>query len=62
MTTCPSNLGATLKATVRIKLPYLFHNRELLNEISQECDLQLKYVDDENFELIDVSSSRKTLG
>jgi len=36
VTSCPSNLGTALQATVRLKLPRLAKNKELFNNIADK--------------------------
>jgi protein-arginine kinase len=48
LSTCPSNLGTGLKVSMRIKIPNLIKNREVLNQICKNNSLEIREADREN--------------
>jgi creatine kinase/arginine kinase len=36
ITSCPTNLGTAMRASVHIKLPYLAKNKDLFNQIADQ--------------------------
>ena len=64
ITSCPTNLGTALNGKIRIKLPKLSKNKELLTEIADRFYINIKNLDNEqiyiqNFGILEVSNRRK---
>ena len=63
LTTCPTNLGTSMRAGVHIKLPHLQENRTLLAKIINEHQLQLRGTGGEKTEVensvFDVSNEKR---
>ncbi|MFT5731293.1 MAG: protein-arginine kinase [Desulforhopalus sp.] len=63
LTTCPTNLGTSMRAGVHIRLPNLNGNSSLLNEIVKEYQLQVRGTGGEKTEVencvFDISNERR---
>ncbi|WOT04360.1 phosphagen kinase [Shewanella youngdeokensis] len=63
ISSCPTNLGTAMRASVHIKLPYLGQNRELLNKITEEHHLQIRGIHGEHSSseggVFDISNRRR---
>lgn len=63
LTTCPTNLGTSMRAGVHIRLPNLSKNVHLLNKIVKEHQLQLRGTSGEKTEVencvFDISNERR---
>ena len=63
LTSCPTNLGTALRASVHIHLPKLGNNMSLFNEITTKHHLQIRGVDGEHSVsdsgIFDVSNKRR---
>lgn len=53
VTSCPSNLGTTLRASVHMRLPLLSQDRDKLNTIAAEHSLQIRGTGGEHSEIVD---------
>ncbi len=63
LTTCPSNLGTGIRASVHIKLPNLLKQRNLLNNAAEQLQLQIRGTKGEKTEvesaIFDISNSKR---
>tara|TARA_R110001583_G_scaffold72596_3_gene203081 strand:+ start:5562 stop:6599 length:1038 start_codon:yes stop_codon:yes gene_type:complete len=63
ISSCPTNLGTAMRASVHIKLPYLGKHRAEFNAITQQHHLQIRGLHGEHSEsegdIYDVSNSRR---
>jgi creatine kinase/arginine kinase len=63
ITSCPTNLGTALRASVHIKLPYLCKNKETFNEIADKYYVQIRGIHGEHTEtddgVFDISNKRR---
>ena len=63
ITSCPTNLGTAMRASVHIKLPKLSKNLELFNKITDKYYLQIRGVNGEHSEsedgIFDISNKRR---
>ncbi|PID47591.1 MAG: arginine kinase [Proteobacteria bacterium] len=63
ISSCPTNLGTAMRASVHIKLPKLAQNMELFNKITQEHHLQIRGIDGEHSKskggIYDISNKRR---
>ena len=63
ITSCPTNLGTALRASVHIKLPKLMKNKELFNKIADEYYVQIRGIHGEHTEtndgVFDISNRRR---
>lgn len=63
ITTCPSNLGTGMRASVHIKLPKLAKRKELFEEIANKYFVQIRGIDGEHSEddsgVFDISNLRR---
>ena len=53
ITSCPTNLGTALRASVHIKLPKLGEKREMFEKIASEYHLQIRGVHGEHSDTLD---------
>ena len=63
ITSCPTNLGTAMRASVHIKLPNLSKNFEKFKTITQEYHLQIRGIDgehsDSQSDIFDISNKRR---
>jgi len=63
ITTCPTNLGTGMRASVHIKIPKLAENKEKFHEIASKYHLDVRGIDGEHSEskggIYDVSNKRR---
>ena len=63
ITSCPTNLGTALRASVHIKLPYLAKNKEEFNKIAEQFYVQIRGIHGEHTEtddgIFDISNKRR---
>jgi len=63
ITSCPTNLGTALRASVHIKLPYLSLNKAKFNEIADKYNVQIRGIHGEHTEtddgIFDISNKRR---
>jgi creatine kinase/arginine kinase len=63
ITSCPTNLGTALRASVHIKLPYLCKNKQAFNEIADKYYVQIRGIHGEHTEtddgVFDISNKRR---
>ncbi len=63
ISSCPTNLGTAMRASVHISLPQLSNNKELLEEITKNNHLQIRGVHGEHSEskdaIFDISNQRR---
>ena len=63
ITSCPTNLGTALRASVHIKLPCLAKNKEQFNKIADEYYVQIRGIHGEHTEtddgIFDISNKRR---
>lgn len=63
ITSCPTNLGTALRASVHIKLPCLAKNKEQFNKIAAEYYVQIRGIHGEHTEtddgVFDISNLRR---
>lgn len=63
ITSCPTNLGTAMRASVHIKLPKLAKNMELFENITQKFHLQIRGIHGEHSEseagIFDISNRRR---
>ena len=63
ITSCPTNLGTALRASVHIKLPYLSKNKAKFNEIADKYYVQIRGIHGEHTEsddgIFDISNKRR---
>lgn len=63
LTTCPTNLGTSMRAGVHIRLPHLNENRNLLKKVISEHQLQLRGTGGEKTEVencvFDISNEKR---
>ncbi len=63
ITSCPTNLGTAMRASVHIKLPKLGENMELFKEITDKHHLQIRGIHGEHSEseggIYDISNKRR---
>ena len=63
ITSCPTNLGTALRASVHIKLPKLAKNKEKFNAIADEYYVQIRGIHGEHSEsdegIFDISNKRR---
>jgi len=63
ITSCPTNLGTALRASVHIKLPFLAKNKEAFNKIADEFYVQIRGIHGEHTEtddgVFDISNKRR---
>ena len=65
ITSCPTNLGTALRASVHIKLPKLQKNKDKFNEIADKYFVQIRGIHGEHTETDDGTfdiSNRRRLG
>jgi len=63
ITSCPTNLGTALRASVHIKLPKLMKQKEKFNEIADKFFVQIRGIHGEHTEtddgIFDISNKRR---
>merc|ERR1712159_676811 len=63
ITSCPTNLGTALRASVHIKLPKLMKNKEKFNSIADKYYVQIRGIHGEHTEtddgVFDISNRRR---
>jgi creatine kinase/arginine kinase len=63
ITSCPTNLGTALRASVHIKLPKLMKNKTKFNEIADKYYVQIRGIHGEHTEtndgVFDISNKRR---
>merc|ERR1711907_643943 len=63
ITSCPTNLGTAMRASVHIKLPKLMKQKELFNEIADKYYVQIRGIHGEHTEtddgVFDISNRRR---
>jgi hypothetical protein len=63
ITSCPTNLGTALRASVHIKLPFLAKNKAQFNKIADEFYVQIRGIHGEHTEtddgVFDISNKRR---
>merc|ERR1712166_951191 len=63
ITSCPTNLGTALRASVHIKLPMLMNNKDQFNKIADEFNVQIRGIHGEHTEtddgVFDISNRRR---
>jgi len=63
ITSCPTNLGTALRASVHIKLPKLMNNKAKFNEIANQYHVQIRGIHGEHTEtndgVFDISNKRR---
>ena len=63
ITSCPTNLGTALRASVHIKLPKLMKNKTKFNSIADEYHVQIRGIHGEHTEtddgVFDISNKRR---
>merc|ERR1719443_1331563 len=63
ITSCPTNLGTALRASVHIKLPKLMNNKDQFNKIAAEYYVQIRGIHGEHSEtkdgIFDISNKRR---
>jgi arginine kinase len=63
ITSCPTNLGTALRASVHIKLPFLAKNKEQFNKIADQFYVQIRGIHGEHTEtddgVFDISNKRR---
>ena len=63
ITSCPTNLGTALRASVHIKLPMLAKNKQKFNEIADKYYVQIRGIHGEHTEtddgIFDISNKRR---
>lgn len=63
ITSCPTNLGTALRASVHIKLPKLMKNKAKFNEIADKFYVQIRGIHGEHTEtddgVFDISNKRR---
>merc|ERR1712159_470529 len=63
ITSCPTNLGTALRASVHIKLPKLMKNKEKFNSIADKYHVQIRGIHGEHTEtddgVFDISNRRR---
>ncbi len=63
ITSCPTNLGTAMRASVHIKLPKLGENKELFKEITDKYHLQIRGINGEHSDseggIYDISNKRR---
>jgi creatine kinase/arginine kinase len=63
ITSCPTNLGTALRASVHIKLPFLANNKDKFNEIADKFYVQIRGIHGEHTEtddgVFDISNKRR---
>merc|ERR1711990_314168 len=63
ITSCPTNLGTALRASVHIKLPKLMNNKKQFNEIADKYFVQIRGIHGEHTEtndgVFDISNRRR---
>jgi len=63
ITSCPTNLGTALRASVHIKLPKLMKNKDKFNEIADKYYVQIRGIHGEHTEtndgVFDISNRRR---
>jgi len=63
ITSCPTNLGTALRASVHIKLPKLMNHKEQFNKIADEYYVQIRGIHGEHTEtndgVFDISNKRR---
>lgn len=63
ITSCPTNLGTAMRASVHIKLPKLMNNKEKFNKIAEEYYVQIRGIHGEHTEtndgVFDISNLRR---
>ena len=63
ITSCPTNLGTALRASVHIKLPMLAKNKDQFNKIADQYNVQIRGIHGEHTEtddgIFDISNRRR---
>merc|ERR1711966_357468 len=63
ITSCPTNLGTALRASVHIKLPFLMKNKDQFNAIADKFYVQIRGIHGEHTEtndgVFDISNKRR---
>jgi len=63
ITSCPTNLGTALRASVHIKLPLLGKNKEMFDKIADQFHVQIRGIHGEHTEtddgIFDISNKRR---
>lgn len=65
ITSCPTNLGTALRASVHIKLPKLSADKERFQAIADEWNVQIRGIHGEHSETVDATydiSNKRRLG
>ena len=63
ITTCPTNLGTAMRASVHIKLPNLGKNKKIFQDIAKKYNVQIRGIDGEHSKskgaIYDISNKRR---
>lgn len=63
ITSCPTNLGTAMRASVHIKLPKLMNDKETFNTVAAENEVQIRGIHGEHTEtndgVFDISNKRR---
>merc|ERR1711998_718260 len=63
ITSCPTNLGTAMRASVHIKLPKLMADKETFNKVADEYEVQIRGIHGEHTEtndgVFDISNKRR---
>ena len=63
ITSCPTNLGTALRASVHIKLPKLMADKATFNKVADEYEVQIRGIHGEHTEtndgIFDISNKRR---
>jgi creatine kinase/arginine kinase len=65
LTSCPSNLGTGLRASVHVKLPFLSKKEKELHKLAERANLQIRGIHGEHSESVDSTydiSNKQRLG
>ena len=63
ITSCPTNLGTAMRASVHINLPKLMKDKEVFNKVADEYEVQIRGIHGEHTEtddgVFDISNKRR---
>lgn len=63
ITSCPTNLGTAMRASVHINLPKLMKDKEVFNKVADEYEVQIRGIHGEHTEtddgVFDISNRRR---
>ena len=63
ITSCPTNLGTAMRASVHINLPKLMKDKEKFNQVAEEYEVQIRGIHGEHTEtddgVFDISNRRR---